>query len=126
MIVRCNALCRKSDGFTDAALDVDSDQVICGECGDAIKDISEFAKLAMKSNGDIIRSKKKKAFVFPCQTCDTQVETQFVSGVLVGKACPNDQKGCQINITETMVKAIEETHKLAEKIAEKEELHESD
>ena len=116
MIVRCNQGCRKSDGFTDGSLDVDSGDVICNECGENLAGISEYAKLAMKANGDVVRSKKKKAFMFPCNTCDTNVEAQFVAGILVGKGCSKGGTGCQINITEHMVKAIKETQKVQEAI----------
>lgn len=114
MIVSCNQGCRKSDGFTNGSLDVESGEVICNECGEDLSSISEYAKLAMRANGDIIRSKKKKAFMFPCNTCDIDVEAQFVSGVLVGKACPKGGTGCRINTTEHMVKAIEETQRVQE------------
>jgi|TARA_Y100000034_G_C6828133_1_gene373565 hypothetical protein len=115
MILRCNKECKLSDGVTDGSLDVDSNDVICNECGEVLGDVSPYAKLALKANGDILRSKNKKAFVFPCNTCEQDVETQFVNGVLVGKGCKNDQVGCQINITEHMVKAIEETQKVLSK-----------
>ena len=115
MIVRCNQKCRYSDGFTDGSLDVDTNDVMCNECGEVLSEVSSYTKLAMKANGDIVRSKKKKAFMFPCNTCENNVETQFVNGVLVGKVCENDQKGCQINITEHMIQAIEETQKTLKK-----------
>ena len=116
MIVRCNPKCKKSDGFTDGSLDVDSNNVICNECGEVLQTVSSYAKISMKANGDIIRSKRRKAFVFPCNTCEDDVETQFVNGVLVGKVCPNDQKGCKINVTQHMVVAIEETQRILEKV----------
>jgi len=120
MIVRCNPKCRKSDGFTDGSLDVDANEVMCNECGEVIREISPYAKLSMKTIGDIIRSKKKKAFMFPCQTCDEHVETQFINGLLVGKNCSNNQEGCKINVTEHMVKAIEETQKVLQKAEDNE------
>jgi hypothetical protein len=115
MILRCNQKCKFSDGVTDGSLDVDTDNVICNECGEIIEDVSLYSKLALKANGDILRSKNKKAFVFPCNTCEQDVETQFVNGILVGKECRNNQVGCQINITEHMIKAIEETQKVLSK-----------
>ena len=115
MIVKCNQKCKLSDGFTDGSLDIDTDNVMCNECGEVLVDVSPYAKLAMKANGDILRSKKKKAFVFPCNTCEQDVETQFVNGVLVGKACQNDQVGCQINVTQHMIKAVEETQRVLQK-----------
>jgi len=107
MIVRCNAKCRESDGFTDGSLDTNSDDVICNNCGDVLSEVSSYAKLSMKANGDIVRHKGKKAFMFPCNTCEKPVETMVKSGLLVGRECPNDGVGCKINITEHMVSAIE-------------------
>jgi ribosomal protein L37AE/L43A len=116
MIVRCNQGCKKSDGFTDGSLDVDSNEAICNECGETLNTVSSYAKLSMKTNGDILRSKNRKAFMFPCQTCDTNVEAQFINGILVGKNCSNNFEGCKINVTEHMSKAIEEVQKRSELI----------
>ena len=118
MIVRCNPKCRESDGFTDGSLDIDSNDVICNECGEVLPDISEYSKLSMKTNGDIIRSKNRKAFMFPCLTCDNNVEAQFLNGILVGKNCSNNQEGCKINTTQHMIKAIEETQRVLDKVQE--------
>lgn len=107
MIVRCKLGCRKSDGMTDASLDVEADSVICNNCGDDLDEVSSYTKLSMKANGDIIRSNAKKAFMFPCKTCDKLVEATMSAGVLTGKLCPKDGVGCKINITEHMVKALE-------------------
>ena len=112
MIIRCNPKCKKSDGFTDGSLDLDTNDVICNECGDVVNTVSSYAKISMKANGDIIRTKRRKAFVFPCNTCEDDVETQFVNGVLVGKECVNNQEGCKINVTQHMVVAIEETQRV--------------
>jgi len=116
MIVRCNQKCKFSDGFTDGSLDIDTDDVMCNECGEVLVDVSPYSKLAMKANGDILRSKKKKAFVFPCKTCEQDVETQFINGVLVGKGCSNDQVGCKIDVTQHMIKAVEETQRVLSKV----------
>jgi len=111
MIVRCNVGCKISDGITDASLDVESNTVVCNTCGDNLDTISSYTKLSMKTNGDILRSKNKKAFVFPCTTCSKQVEASMQSGVLVGKNCPQEQKGCKLNITKHMERAIELSEK---------------
>jgi hypothetical protein len=116
MIIRCNTKCRKSDGFTDGSLDIDTNDVICNECGEILETVSSYAKISMKANGDILRTKRRKAFVFPCNTCEDDVETQFVNGILVGKLCPNNQEGCRINVTQHMVVAIEETQRVLEKV----------
>jgi len=109
MLVRCNLKCRLSDGQTDASLDVDSNKAMCNTCGDVLTDISEYTRLSMKANGDVLRSSKsRKAFVFPCNTCSKDVEAHMDGGVLVGKACVNDRVGCQLNITESMLHALKQ------------------
>jgi len=107
MIVRCNVGCRNSDGMTDASLDVDRDTIVCNACGDDLNDLSSYTKLSMRANGDIRRDHNKKAFVFPCKTCDKMVQATMSSGLLVGKSCPQGGKGCKINITDSMAKAVE-------------------
>lgn len=108
MLVRCNPKCKESNGQTDCSLDIETNNAICNTCGDVLPDISEFSKLSMKTTGDIIRNTKSKAFTFPCNTCEKEVQAVMVNGILVGKNCPNNQSGCQINITETMATAVKE------------------
>jgi len=108
MLVRCNPTCRRSNGQTDCSLDVDNNNAVCNTCGDVLPNISDFAKLSMKSSGDVIRNTKRKAFTFLCNTCDKQVQTCTKAGRLVGKNCPSNQSNCQINVTETMLIAISE------------------
>ena len=112
MIVKCNVKCRESDGFTDGSLDVSSDDVICNNCGEVLSEVSSYAKLSMKANGDIIRHKDSRAFMFPCNTCEKSVEATVDAGLLVGKDCPNNGVGCKINITENMISAIEYVNKI--------------
>ena len=113
MLVRCNVGCKLSDGMTDASLDVDSDSAICNECGESLEGVSSYAKLSMRKNGDILRSKNKKAFMFGCKTCDKTVEATFNKGILVGKDCPNDMGGCKIDTTSHMVHAIAEISRVS-------------
>ena len=118
MLVQCNTKCQTT---VNALLDIDTDNVICGECGSVLSDVSKYSKLSMKTNGDILRSKNKKAFVFYCQTHDDHVETAFVESRLVGKTCPDDGEQCKIVITEHMIKAIEETSLYLSKVEKHDE-----
>lgn len=106
MILRCNQGCKLSDGTTDGSLDLETNEVVCNSCGENLKGISDFAKISMKNMGDTKRKNKKKAFVFPCKTCNKKVETEVVAGKVSGKGCASG--GCLINITEFMVKMIEQ------------------
>ena len=114
MLVQCNKKTCKT--IVNASLDLDLNEAICGECGEVIDGVSDYSKLSMKNSGDVIRSKKRKAFMFYCNTHEKHVETIFKNSVLVGKTCPHDGASCKINITSHMAKAIEETHKKIEKI----------
>ena len=118
MLVRCKPLCKMSDGTTDASLDVESNEVVCNECGETLPHVSKYSKLSMKTNGDILRSKNKKAFVFPCETCDKNVEAAIVDSKLVGKDCSDPNSACKINITKHMVRALQETESYLAKVEE--------
>lgn len=120
MIVRCNKLCKLSDGTTDASLDIETNNAICNECGEVLDGVSKYSKLSMKTTGDIIRTKKKKAFVFHCQTCDDHVETTFLNSKLVGKNCSDSGNNCKINVTKHMIKAVQDAEK-SQKIEEGDE-----
>lgn len=112
MIVRCNPKCKLSDGQTNGSLDLETNEVVCTECGENICGISEFTKMSMRSIGDVVRKKQKKAFVFKCLTCKKDVETAMNSGVVVGKGCQQKEGKCQINITEHMVVALQSMDKV--------------
>ena len=109
MLVRCKDRCKLSDGQTDGLLDLETNKVMCNLCGEELSNISDFTKTSMKMNGEVIKSKKKKAFTFKCLTCNDDVEAAMVGGIVVGKACKQDQKGCKLNVTQHMVKALEIT-----------------
>ena len=98
MILKCNQGCRKSDGTTDGSLDVDLNQVMCNNCGDALLNVSEYAKLSLKASGDVKRNLLRKAFVFPCGSCKKKVEAMVVEKRLVGKGC-FDNTACHISVT---------------------------
>lgn len=104
MLLGCNPRCKKSDGRTEGALDVDRNEVVCKTCGDDISNISSFTKQSMKSNKDII-THAKKAFMFDCKNCHKKVETVIINGVPYGKDCAT--KNCTIAVSEIMASAIE-------------------
>lgn len=104
MLVRCNLKC-KYDTSTNALLDVETNEVVCEYCGDILNDISEYAKKAMKSNGDIVRKKKGKAFAFDCLECKKQRQVIVKDGNAIGKGC-DKQDCCKFNISEYMKHTI--------------------
>lgn len=104
MLLTCNPKCRKSDGTTDASLDVERNEAVCNKCGEDILNISAFTKQSMKNNKDIITA-TKKAFMFDCKNCNKKVETVIINGAPYGKNCAT--KNCTIQISEVMTNAIE-------------------
>ena len=108
MIFACNKGCGNSTPTTEGKLDLETNEVVCTTCGVNLENVTKFAKTSMKMTKDVIK-KSKKAFMFPCLTCD--VEVQAVMGedkIVVGKNCPNDKKGCKINVSKCMRTVIGE------------------
>lgn len=54
-------------------LKVQTDEVICEYCGNAIENITEYTKRVMKSSGQIIKE-VKKAFMMACKNCNANRE----------------------------------------------------
>lgn len=104
MLLSCNPKCKKSDGTTEASLDVDRNEAVCKLCGEDIINISSFAKQSMKHNRDIIIP-AKKAFMFDCKNCNKKVETVIINGAAYGKDCKT--KNCTIVISDIMTSTIE-------------------
>lgn len=72
MLLTCNNKgCLKS---SEAALDLQSYDVICRECGKSISNISESMKRALKSFGQILRTDNRKAFMMGCKSCNANRE----------------------------------------------------
>ncbi len=108
MIFACNKGCGNSTPTTEGKLDLDTNEVICTECGVALNGISKFIKNSMKLTKDIIK-KPKKAFMFNCLTCDKSVQAEMGEDmVVVGKECANNKKGCKINVSKCMKIVIKE------------------
>jgi hypothetical protein len=59
---------------TEAKLNRDTGEVICDACGNAIANITPFAKKALNSMGQVLRSNTKKPFQALCITCKTHKE----------------------------------------------------
>ena len=59
---------------SEAKLDVKTMEVICQECGMAIKNISAAMKATLKQAGQIVRNNAKKAFMVLCKNCNANRE----------------------------------------------------
>ena len=104
MLVNCKRGC-KLDTTTNALLDVETDTAICEYCEETLPDISSYAKKAMKSNGDIVRKKKGKAFSFDCMECKKNVQVKVEDDKVVGSGCAK-KECCRFNISDYMKNTI--------------------
>ena len=59
---------------SNALLDVDTMEVICQECGNAITNVSLAMKRTLKGFGCIIRDNQNKAFMMACKECNANRE----------------------------------------------------
>ena len=72
MLIACdNKGCMQQ---SNALLNVTTLEVICGECGKAIKGISEPMKRTLKSFGQVLRTEERKAFMMACKSCNANRE----------------------------------------------------
>lgn len=93
---------------TDALLDVDTNEVICQECGKPITNISSVMKKTLKSMGQIVRNNVKKAFMMACKNCNANREVVLDStNNTVCKVC-----GTEIKVHAAMKQAMVELSKI--------------
>lgn len=72
MLISCsNKGCLKS---STALLNLETMEVICQECGKPIPDVTDAMKRTLKSFGQVVRSKEKKAFMIHCRNCNANRE----------------------------------------------------
>lgn len=108
MIFACNRGCGNSTPTTEGKLDLETNEVVCTTCGVNLENISKFTKNSMKITKDVI-VKSKKAFMFNCLSCKKEVQAEMGDDkIVVGKQCPNEKKGCKINISKCMKIVLEE------------------
>lgn len=106
MLIKCNPECRANNGMTDGSLDVETNCVLCNDCGEEIRNISSYIKHSMKNVGDIVRRKARKAFTFSCEECGELRSVDVVGEELVGKDCKYSDRMCSFSITSNMINAI--------------------
>lgn len=71
MLIICdNAGCLES---SNALFNQKTEEVLCGECGKSITNISDAMKRTLKSFGQVVRS-EKKAFMLACSACKANRE----------------------------------------------------
>ena len=73
---------------SEAKLDVNSNQVICSECGGEIKNVSSFAKNQMKALGQTMKSAaKQKPYAVKCGNCDETDTPKLENNKIVCVKC---------------------------------------
>jgi pyruvate dehydrogenase complex dehydrogenase (E1) component len=71
MLITCdNKGCLKS---SNALLNADTQDVLCGECGKSINNVSSAMKRTLKSFGQVVRT-ERKAFMLACGSCKANRE----------------------------------------------------
>ena len=106
MIFACNKGCGNSTPTTEGKLCLETNEVICQECGVVLEGISKFTKTSMRLVKDVIK-KEQRAFSFKCETCDKHTEVCFKNSKVTGKNCSKPDS-CMINVTKAMRTAVKE------------------
>lgn len=100
MLIQClNKKCAKA---TDAKVNKETDEVVCGECGGVIPNISDFTKRMLISTGQILRESVKKPFQMHCQKCKNNQSVE-----MVGKKTVRCSKcKTELNVSNAVLHAI--------------------
>jgi ribosomal protein L34E len=85
-IIYCNQKgCGKDQ---EPSLDIETNEVICSECGKVITGITEFTKVQMKSMGQVKRNVgKRQAFSVKCQSCNKENPPLVKKGKIFCSLC---------------------------------------
>lgn len=79
--------------LNEARLDVSNNQVICGECGGPIANVSPFTKNQMKASGQIIKNEvKQKPYAVKCDNCGTTDTPKIKNKKVVCMKCEMESK----------------------------------
>jgi len=74
----------------NSLLNPETNEVICGECGNPISGVSDFTKRQMKSMGEIIKSSSKESFAIKCNSCNKSGTPIIDNDKCVCKYCKKD------------------------------------
>ena len=78
---------------TELLLDVSANEVICQECGKAIKSMPDTMKKMLKQQGKIIRKNIQKSFMMGCSHCNANREIILdATNRTLCKVCGNEVK----------------------------------
>lgn len=69
-------------------LDTETNDVICAECNQPIKTVTEFAKRQMKTLGQVLRKKKtRSAYAVKCSSCNVESTPVIKDDELACSSC---------------------------------------
>jgi len=89
---------------TDALLDIETNEVICRNCGKSIKGVTSFAKVSLKTLGQTTTAQKKaKSLQFDCENCKKKVQPILKNDKIICPDCNKEMK----NVPVTFKYAIE-------------------
>jgi Zn finger protein HypA/HybF involved in hydrogenase expression len=91
MIITCtNKGCFKS---SEALLDLNTNEVICRECGNPIQQVTSFAKVSLKSLGQTTKGQKKvRQLEFDCLSCNKKVQPMLKNGKIICSECKKEME----------------------------------
>lgn len=96
MLICCDN--KKCGQTTEALLDKETDEVYCAapNCGLPIKNVTPFAKSALRSMGQFKRLvKSQEAFAVKCEGCVKMSRPKLSQGVLVCPHCGKEHTSLQ-------------------------------
>ncbi len=109
MLIQCNNQgCRQ---LAEVKLDPATNEVICGECGNAIKNITEFTKVNLRANKQFVKKGTGSTFNVKCAKCG-----RLVGPVLNAKnqtTCP--ECGAEIKLSKAFENVFRESLRKAGK-----------
>jgi hypothetical protein len=99
MLLDCETKgCRQK---TEAKLNVETNEVICDECGNVISNITRFTKKALKDLGQILRSHSKQPFQALCKTCNASRQLFIEDEKAYCKKC-----NTQVHVTAAFLRGL--------------------
>ena len=100
MLIHCPG--KRCNTTRDHKLKVESNEVVCMDCGETNNSANEFIKHAMKSSGEVLRSvQARKAFMYRCAKCLVDRSAKIVDEQAVCEVCLQP-----LNLSAPMVEAV--------------------
>lgn len=90
-------------------LDVNSNEAMCTACGKIVPGVTQFAKIQMKSLGQVKKTKEvRSAFALVCSKCNTKMSPNVINGIVV---CSNCGESLEKTVSKPILHAIKQNKK---------------